>query len=67
MEQLLHSLRGFILLLIAFTVTLATTKAMTQQAPSFDSRFTKVNLGDGVTGDVEVTYWSVTLDECIVR
>ena len=67
MEQLLHSPQSFILLLITLTVVLVTTKAMAQQVPSFDSRFTKVNPGDGVTGDVEVTHSSVTLDECIVR
>ena len=38
------------------------------QAPSFDSRFSKVDQGDSVTGKVEVTsHSSVTVDECIVR
>ena len=67
MEQLLHSPQGFILMFITFTVTLVTTKGMTQQASSFDSRFSKVNPGDGVTGNVEASYSSITLDECIVR
>ena len=37
------------------------------QALSFDSRFSKVEPGDGVTGKVEENHLYITSDECIVR
>ena len=37
------------------------------QAPSFDSRFVKVDPGEGVTGDVVKNHLFITSDECIVR
>ena len=37
------------------------------QAPSFDSRFRKLDPGDDVTGSIEASRPIITLDECIVR
>ena len=37
------------------------------QATSFDSRFIKVDLGDGITGRVETNFSFITLDDCIIR
>ena len=37
------------------------------QAPSFDSRFVKVDPGDDVTGNVVENHLFITSDECIVR
>ena len=51
----------FILLLITFTVD------MTQQAPSIASRFSKVDPGDDVTGNVAAVYTSESLEECVLR
>ena len=51
----------FILMLITFTVD------MTQQAPSIASRFSKVDPGDDVTGNVAASYTSESLEECVLR
>ena len=48
-------------------LTLLLIRISTTHAPSFDSRFSKVDPGDGVTGQVEESYSFITLDECIVR
>ena len=37
------------------------------QATSFDSKFSKVDRGDGITGQIEADLSFITLDECIVR
>ena len=46
---------------------LATFPSLQAQAPSFDSRFSKLDPGDGVTGEVAAVYTSQFLEECVLR
>ena len=62
MEKQLYLTASVTLLLL----TASATRAATQE-PSFDSRFSKMDPGDGVTGQVEENHPFITLDECIVR
>ena len=56
----LYATKEVCFLLISVIVTLA-------QAPSFDSRFSKLDSGDDVTGKVAVVYTSESLEECVLR
>ena len=56
--------KQFYLLLFIVTVTLGWSAA---QAPSLDSRFSKLDPGDDVTGKVAAVYTSESLEECVLR
>ena len=60
----LYATKQVCLLLISVTMTQASSAA---QAPSFDSRFTKLNPGDNLTGKVAAVYTSESLEECVLR